>query len=278
MYAILQHGGHQYRVASGDRLVVDRLSAEIGEVIGLAPVLLIADGERIETRSDGLAGVRVAATVVAHTRGRKLRVFTYKPKKRHRRTLGFRPELTELLVERVLSPGEALPEPGQAEVAAAPEAASPETVEAPAAAAPQRRRGRRGAAAAAEPAAGSAAVAEAWGETEAPAVGGEKVAEAWGETSPAPTVEDAEVPAGGSARAEVPVEDSPRPAEEAVSAPDVAGEGEAPARRRRSRTRARAAEPSVEEPPPPGPEGGPPRGTSRRRVSRRTEPGEAPEE
>lgn len=105
MYAILKHGGHQYRVAPGDRLLVERLTAEVGSRVTLEPVLLVADGDAIaDVGSGAVPGAHVLATVVAHRRGRKLRVFTYKPKKRHRRTLGYRSQLTELLVEEV-APG-----------------------------------------------------------------------------------------------------------------------------------------------------------------------------
>ncbi|MGH7685718.1 MAG: 50S ribosomal protein L21 [Candidatus Dormibacteria bacterium] len=101
MYAILKHGGHQYRVAAGDRLLVDRLAVEIGSKVTLEPVLFVADGDKAEVGAGAVAGAKVVATVVAHRRGRKLRVFTFKPKKRHRRTLGHRSELTELVVEEV---------------------------------------------------------------------------------------------------------------------------------------------------------------------------------
>jgi large subunit ribosomal protein L21 len=103
MYAILKHGGHQYRVAAGDRLLVDRLAAAVGSQVTLEPVLLVADGDNADVGAGTVAEARVVATVVAHRRGRKLRVFTYKPKKRHRRTLGYRSQLTELLVDEVAS-------------------------------------------------------------------------------------------------------------------------------------------------------------------------------
>ena len=101
MYAILKHGGHQYRVTAGDRLLVDRLVAEVGSRVTLEPVLLIADGDSADVGVGAVGGAHVTATVVAHRRGRKLRVFTYKPKKRRRRTLGYRSQLTELLIEEV---------------------------------------------------------------------------------------------------------------------------------------------------------------------------------
>jgi large subunit ribosomal protein L21 len=164
MYAILKHGGHQYRVAPGDRLLVDRLTAEVGSRVTLEPVLLVADGDAIADVGNGaVPGAHVLATVVAHRRGRKLRVFTYKPKKRHRRTLGYRSQLTELLVEEV-APGGGKPATKRAEKpAAAPAATATE-------AAPAEPKGR------ARPATAKAPAAEP--EAEAPSAAGEAAAAA----------------------------------------------------------------------------------------------------
>jgi large subunit ribosomal protein L21 len=109
MYAILSHGGRQYRVSAGDRLVVDRLEAEVGSVIALEPILLTG-GDGATGLGREIEGMRVAATVVAHTRGRKLRIFKYKAKKRYRKVAGHRSDLTELRVESILAKGAALPE------------------------------------------------------------------------------------------------------------------------------------------------------------------------
>src|SRR5437870_12378449 len=113
MYAILEHGGHQYRVTTGDRLLVDRIPAEIGSTVTLEPVLMVVEGGAAEVGA-GVSGASVTATVIAHRRGRKLRVFTYKPKKRRRRTMGYRSQLTELRVEEVRS-GAAGSKPARAE-------------------------------------------------------------------------------------------------------------------------------------------------------------------
>jgi large subunit ribosomal protein L21 len=101
MYAILQHGGHQYRVASGDRILVDRIPVEVGSTVTLESVLLIGDGAESDVAKGSPLQASVTATVIAHRRGRKIRVFTYKPKKRHRRTLGYRSQLTELRIDDV---------------------------------------------------------------------------------------------------------------------------------------------------------------------------------
>lgn len=183
MYAILKHGGHQYRVAAGDRLLVDRLTAEVGARVTLEPVLLVADGDSAEVGAGTVASARVIATVVAHRRGRKLRVFTYKPKKRHRRTLGYRSQLTELVIEEVASATSSSkrsaekPAPAKPAVeaprrssraqpaAAAPKAAAPNAA-APKAAAPKAAAAK--AAAAPEASMESALAAEAAAEDEAP--------------------------------------------------------------------------------------------------------------
>jgi large subunit ribosomal protein L21 len=115
MYAILQHGGHQYRVASGDRILVDRIPVEVGSIVTLESVLLIGDGAETDVAKGSPVEASVTAKVIAHRRGRKIRVFSYKPKKRHRRTLGYRSQLTELLIEEV----------GRGKAEAKPKAAAP---------------------------------------------------------------------------------------------------------------------------------------------------------
>jgi large subunit ribosomal protein L21 len=138
MYAIVQQGGHQYRLAPGDRFLVDRMAAEVGSMIALEPVLLLGDADGAGSGIDAAAGARVAAVVVGHRLGRKLRVFKYKAKKRYRRTQGHRSRYTELRVEALLTAGQPLPAPAVA--AAAPrgeeEAAAPKRRRAPKAAAP----------------------------------------------------------------------------------------------------------------------------------------------
>ena len=135
MYAILAHGGHQYRVSEGDRLLVDRLEAEVGSTVTLEPVLLTG-GDGATSTGDAVAGVRVAAVVVGHVRGPKLRVFKYKAKKRYRRVQGHRSDLTEVRVESILAAGEKAKaseakKPRAARTPKAEAAAEPVSAEAP---------------------------------------------------------------------------------------------------------------------------------------------------
>lgn len=165
MYAILQQSGHQYRVSPGDRLVVDRLTAEVGSVVALEPVVLVANDDGTQIGSPVVDGVRVAAVVVSHRKGAKIRVFKYKPKKHYRRTHGHRSALTELRVEAVLAAGEPLPKAQAAEKK--PATAGKARAEAPAAEKPARSRSRAKAAAPAEPEAAAAPEAAEAPEAEA---------------------------------------------------------------------------------------------------------------
>lgn len=96
MYAIVKTGGKQYRVEQGTTLLVERLPDEQGATVALEPVLFRSDDVVFD--ADGLAKVKVAAKVVEHLRGPKIRVFKHKPKRGYKRTQGHRQELTRLEV------------------------------------------------------------------------------------------------------------------------------------------------------------------------------------
>ncbi|MGC8473823.1 MAG: 50S ribosomal protein L21 [Candidatus Dormibacteria bacterium] len=110
MYAVVQVGGRQYRARPGERLVVDRMAVSEGQAVELGDVrMLVAEPGDSTVTAVGrpkVEGARVTATAVSHLRGPKVVVFKYKPKKRYRRTMGFRAELTELRIDEVLGPGQ----------------------------------------------------------------------------------------------------------------------------------------------------------------------------
>jgi large subunit ribosomal protein L21 len=95
MYAIVRVGGKQYRVESGDSIVVERLSASEGEKLELEP-LLYADGDKSVLGGADLQKVRVQATVTGHERGKKIHVLKFKPKRGYKRRSGHRADLTRL--------------------------------------------------------------------------------------------------------------------------------------------------------------------------------------
>ena len=96
MYAVIKTGGKQYRVAEGERLDVERLSAdgESGE-LSFVPVLLVDGGNVVAGASD-LAGASVAARIVGEAAGPKIRGFTYKNKTNQRRRWGHRQHYTTI--------------------------------------------------------------------------------------------------------------------------------------------------------------------------------------
>jgi large subunit ribosomal protein L21 len=108
MYAIVETGGKQYRVKTGDTIAVERLTSEPGETLDLGRVLLVAgDGDR-ETRvgTPGIDGAVVRAEVVGHARGEKIVVFRYKSKVRYRRKTGHRQALTRVRITDILLDGQ----------------------------------------------------------------------------------------------------------------------------------------------------------------------------
>lgn len=105
--AVVVSGGKQYRVASGDRILVDRLAAEPGARLALERVLMVAAGDEVKIGAEALAGQVVTVRVLEHRRGPKIDVLRYKPKKRVRVHRGARADLTAL---EVLSVGAPLPD------------------------------------------------------------------------------------------------------------------------------------------------------------------------
>ena len=97
-YAVIETGGKQYRVSVGDRLTVERLATDAGSEITFERVLLVGGDGSTRVGTPVVDGATVTATVDDHHRGEKIIVFKYKPKKRYRRKMGHRQELTRLTI------------------------------------------------------------------------------------------------------------------------------------------------------------------------------------
>jgi large subunit ribosomal protein L21 len=102
MYAIVKTGGKQYRVEQGQTLLVERLPQAEGETVMLEPLLVRSEEAVFDV--EGLAKLEVSATIVGHLRGKKLRVFKFKPKRGYRRRTGHRQELTRIEVTHIGAP------------------------------------------------------------------------------------------------------------------------------------------------------------------------------
>lgn len=103
MYAVVRTGARQYRAKVGDTILVERLSADVGDRLELKDVLLVADGDQVKIGQPTVKKAKVIATVVAQEKGPKVRIFKYRPKERYRRRLGHRQHYTRLRVDEIVA-------------------------------------------------------------------------------------------------------------------------------------------------------------------------------
>jgi large subunit ribosomal protein L21 len=98
MYAVIKTGGKQYRVAAGDKLKIESQSVDVGSDLTLSEVLMVANGDSISLGTPLLAGASVQATVLAHGRGPKIKIFKMRRRKHYRKTQGHRQNFTEIRI------------------------------------------------------------------------------------------------------------------------------------------------------------------------------------
>jgi large subunit ribosomal protein L21 len=101
MYAVIKTGGKQYKVAAGEKLKIESISAEVGSQIEIDQVLMVADGDKITTGTPLVSGAVVKATVVSHGRGEKVKIFKLRRRKHYRKTLGHRQNYTEIQINGI---------------------------------------------------------------------------------------------------------------------------------------------------------------------------------
>jgi large subunit ribosomal protein L21 len=102
MYAVIQTGGKQYRVKSGEQVKVELLSAEVGAKVSFDRVLMLGEGEGIKVGAPFVAGAAVKATVVAQGRGEKVRIFKLRRRKHFAKTQGHRQGFTEVRIDEIV--------------------------------------------------------------------------------------------------------------------------------------------------------------------------------
>ncbi len=101
MYAVLETGSKQYRVAAGDTLEIERLETEAGKPFTFDRVLLVNNGGTVAVGAPTVAGATVTADVVAHKRGEKKLTFKMKRRKGYHKTIGHRQELTVVKITAI---------------------------------------------------------------------------------------------------------------------------------------------------------------------------------
>ena len=104
-YAIVKTGGKQYRVAPGDVLDVELLSAPEGSTTALDDVLALSRDGQVRFGAPTVPGARVIAEIQSHYKDRKIIVYKYKAKTRYRRKRGHRQQYTRIRIQGIETPG-----------------------------------------------------------------------------------------------------------------------------------------------------------------------------
>jgi large subunit ribosomal protein L21 len=102
MYAVIKSGGKQYRVASGEQVQMERLGAEVGADVAFDQVLLVGAGGDVKVGAPFVAGAKVTATVLAHGRGDKVRIFKLRRRKHYQKSQGHRQSYTEVRINDIV--------------------------------------------------------------------------------------------------------------------------------------------------------------------------------
>ncbi len=97
MFAIVRTGGKQYRVAAGDKIVVEKLDGEAGSSVTLGDVLLAGDGADLQS----VEGLTVSAEIIAQAKGEKVIVFKKRRRHNYRRKNGHRQQHTILKITAI---------------------------------------------------------------------------------------------------------------------------------------------------------------------------------
>lgn len=94
-YAVVKIGGRQYKVSEGEEIIVDK-------VVDLNPeILLVVDGDKVKIGKPKVPGAKIMLKKLEDLKGDKIDVLKYKAKSRYRKHIGFRPQLTKLIIEKI---------------------------------------------------------------------------------------------------------------------------------------------------------------------------------
>ena len=100
-YAVIQTGGKQYRVESGNEIDVEKLDAEVGTDIDFSEILLVSDGSDLQVGEPFVSGAKVSAEVVDQFKDDKVIAFKFRRRKGYHRTVGHRRQLTRLKIKTI---------------------------------------------------------------------------------------------------------------------------------------------------------------------------------
>lgn len=101
MYAVFITGGKQYKASANDVLYIEKLDVEAGSVVTFDEVLLIGEDGNVTVGDPFVKGAKVEAKVEKNGKGKKVKIFKYKPKKGYRKRAGHRQPYTKITVTSV---------------------------------------------------------------------------------------------------------------------------------------------------------------------------------
>lgn len=101
MYAVIQTGGKQYRVAQGDDLMVEKLSGQLGDPVIFDKVLMASDGENVRVGKPYIESAKVLGRLKRQDKRKKVIVFKFKRRKGFRRTRGHRQPFSLVRIEGI---------------------------------------------------------------------------------------------------------------------------------------------------------------------------------
>ena len=101
MYAVVELGGHQWKVEPGTRLEINRLALEVGATHAVERVLLAHDGAELKIGRPYVQGAQVVCEVLGHLRGPKVISYRFRRRENWRKTVGHRQPLTRLVVKDI---------------------------------------------------------------------------------------------------------------------------------------------------------------------------------
>jgi len=102
MLAIIKTGGKQYIVSTGDKIKVEKLNVEEGKEVTFLQVLLLEKNRKIEIGDPLVKGVKVIGKVLKQDRAKKIIVFRYKSKTRHKTKKSHRQPFTEVEILKIV--------------------------------------------------------------------------------------------------------------------------------------------------------------------------------
>ena len=101
IFAVIKTGGKQYKVAEGQKLKIEKLTAEESQEVVFDEVLMVAQDEKVTVGQPKVEGAKVTAKITKNGRARKIIILKYRPKKRYKKKQGHRQHYTEIQITKI---------------------------------------------------------------------------------------------------------------------------------------------------------------------------------